>query len=287
MNVNRNELFMLIMKRAVHRQTLIICAVSAFLCSIAGPFGTYSRVGTFGHFALWFLLIATVTIGIYACFALITSVTGLTYGWQFDSALIILGAFVGGTIIDVELSILPQFAPLDQPAWIWLVIYVGAIMLAVLLVRRSVPAIDTSFEADLAKLQQRAAGVAEGVPDNANAEPSTPVRARLAERLSIPDHAEILRVSADGHHIEVTTCAKTYRTRLRFSDALKELDGLDGIITHRSHWVAQSAAVGWIPCGPKPVVVLRNGNTVPVSRTYRDDVENLNLPELAEHELTA
>lgn len=55
---------------------------------------------------------------------------------------------------------------------------------------------------------------------------------------------------------------------MRMGDALRELEGVDGVRVHRSWWVARDAVIGAERDGERTMLRLENGVTVPVSRTY-------------------
>jgi len=270
----KNIIFIAILKRAFERQTLVICFGAAFVAALAGPFGTYQDIDTFGNLILWFLLIYLVTICIYLAFAIVSVILGRSNGMLFNLLFICIGAIAGAGMLEALLTWVLNHYPPNRPTWWMLIGYVGAIMLAILAVRLSVPAFNTSFYDDWLKNPESGS-----VPLGSHEPEAAPhVTCRLAKRLSLPDGAHVLKVSADGHFVEVKTCSQDLRTRLRFSDAVTELDGLDGVVTHRSHWVAKIAIRGWVPDASKPFVVLHDLTRVPVSRTYRADVDALGLP---------
>lgn len=105
------------------------------------------------------------------------------------------------------------------------------------------------------------------------AEVPPPVEARLLRRL--PDDADhaVLRLSADGHVVHVVTADQRFELRMRFSDAVKEMDLVEGYCTHRSHWVARAAIVETQVRNGRPSLVLTNGDMVPVSRKYQPELE--------------
>lgn len=118
---------------------------------------------------------------------------------------------------------------------------------------------------------------AEGVPEEAPAE-HLPVQPRLAQRLRCPD-VTIYRISASDHMTEVATSHGTERIRLRFADAVTEMDPVPGTCVHRSHWVMLSAVTGVMRREGKLCVTLENGDELPVSRTYRPALEAA-IPDL-------
>jgi hypothetical protein len=92
---------------------------------------------------------------------------------------------------------------------------------------------------------------------------------RLLRRL--PDGAEgpILRLSADDHFVEVCFADACLNLRMRFADAIAEMDGVPGECSHRSHWVAFAAVSDVKRTAGRISLILSNGDEVPVSRTYR------------------
>lgn len=98
-------------------------------------------------------------------------------------------------------------------------------------------------------------------------DPPTP---RLLERLAPDQRGELLRVSVRDHYVDVVTSAGRTSLLMRFADALRELDGLDGMRVHRSHWVADRAVTEFVRARGKVFLTLRCGESIPVSRTYQD-----------------
>lgn len=101
---------------------------------------------------------------------------------------------------------------------------------------------------------------------------------RLLERFEADQRSPIVRMSVDGHKVIVVMEQQSKTLRMRFGDAVQELDGVDGFTTHRSHWVAASA-VASVRTGVKrrPEIVLKNGDVVPVSRKNEPVLEERGL----------
>ena len=55
---------------------------------------------------------------------------------------------------------------------------------------------------------------------------------------------------------------------MRLTDALGELEGLEGAQVHRSWWVARDAVVGAERGNGRASLTLKTGAVAPVSRTY-------------------
>jgi DNA-binding LytR/AlgR family response regulator len=77
---------------------------------------------------------------------------------------------------------------------------------------------------------------------------------------------EILRLSAADHVVRVVTDKGVTDLRMRFGDAVNEMAGVEGCFTHRSQWVAVAAIAEARREAGRWVIVLCNGDEVPVSR---------------------
>jgi len=138
----------------------------------------------------------------------------------------------------------------DLPGYYLYVLVIAAAMIAVnLLVQRQ-------------PLETHAADV------NPATQPGAPVAAILARLPPKLRRAKIYAVQAEDHYIRFFTGAGSDLVLLRFSDALNELRGLEGAQVHRSWWVAKDAVETTRRDNGKLVFVLRDGTSVPVSRTF-------------------
>lgn len=102
-------------------------------------------------------------------------------------------------------------------------------------------------------------------------------RASLYRRIDPNDPGPILRIEAKDHFVTVVTPQDAYQLRLRFADAVEQMQGVDGIITHRSHWVAHDAVAGIHRENGRLFLRLTNCALVPVSRKYRAALEDSGL----------
>lgn len=104
---------------------------------------------------------------------------------------------------------------------------------------------------------------------------STPPR--LVRRLPQDFSGYVLRVSGDGHYVNVSTTQGVFDVRIRLSDAIDEMDQQDGFCVHRSHWVTRDAIIGNDTVRGRSVLLLNNGDTVPVGAKYRDQLEEAGI----------
>jgi len=90
---------------------------------------------------------------------------------------------------------------------------------------------------------------------------------RFADRLPAKlKGAVIYAISAEDHYLRLHTSKGSDLILMRLSDALSELEGLEGAQTHRSWWVARDAVETTRRDGDKVVLVLKGGAEAPVSR---------------------
>lgn len=101
---------------------------------------------------------------------------------------------------------------------------------------------------------------------------------RLAARLPECDCGPIIRLQVRDHYVEVITCSGRASLLMRFADAVAEMEGVEGLQVHRSHWVARAAIRAIARRRGKVLLVMCDGSEVPVSRTYLPQVEALGLP---------
>jgi DNA-binding LytR/AlgR family response regulator len=78
---------------------------------------------------------------------------------------------------------------------------------------------------------------------------------------------ELYALEAEDHYLRVHTSRGDDLVLMRFSDALLELAGLDGLRVHRSWWVARIGVQKIQREGSRMIIHLRDGHVVPVSRT--------------------
>ncbi len=91
----------------------------------------------------------------------------------------------------------------------------------------------------------------------------------------LPAHLckEILSLEAQDHYVNVTTKNGSALVLIRLADAIAELEGLEGLRIHRSHWVAADAISKTKRESGKLLVELTNGTSLPVSRTYAKNLK--------------
>lgn len=111
--------------------------------------------------------------------------------------------------------------------------------------------------------------------------PRAPDSTGLAARLGkVGSLREIVLVKAEQHYVRVRSAAAEELVHYRFSAALEDLAGEDGLRVHRSHWVRRSAVAEVGQDDGRLTLRLADGTSVPVSRTYNALVEQALIPML-------
>lgn len=95
-------------------------------------------------------------------------------------------------------------------------------------------------------------------------------RTQFHKRLPAEIGDDIISLSMQDHYVEVTTVKDKHLILIRLGDAIAELDGLDGVRVHRSHWVAKRHLRGIETTKTKTLATLSDGRTLPISASYTD-----------------
>jgi DNA-binding LytR/AlgR family response regulator len=96
---------------------------------------------------------------------------------------------------------------------------------------------------------------------------ATPAPVRLLERLPPKlKGAALYAVSAEDHYLRLHTSKGSDLILMRMSDAIADLEGLEGAQTHRSWWVARDAVESTRRDGDRLTLILKGGAEAPVSR---------------------
>lgn len=80
--------------------------------------------------------------------------------------------------------------------------------------------------------------------------------------------ADLWAVEAEDHYLRLHTSSGQDLILMRLSDAIAELDGLEGAQTHRSWWVARAAISAVERADGRATLTLKNGARAPVSRAH-------------------
>ena len=111
--------------------------------------------------------------------------------------------------------------------------------------------------------------VSRAQPIQTHAAPAGSAPARFPDRLPTKLRGAAIRaVQAEDHYLRIHTDRGSDLILMRLSDALEELEGLEGSQTHRSWWVSKDAVRDVARGDGRATLTLDGGVTAPVSRRY-------------------
>jgi len=230
--------------------------ILGFILAVAGPFGTYETVD-FGWRLLYWLCVVTISAILgYQCADIGRYLTNGKHPLISDlvSLAFLVVIFTPINFLLILLILAPQSHA--TPGVLQLAGYVAAIGFGILTGRRLVPGMEQ-----------------ENYLPNTH-DSNLP---RLMRRLPTSVQAPVLRISSQDHFVDVVTDRGFNRLRMRLADAVDEMDGVAGYVTHRSHWVAKTAIRDVERDNGRIQLLLRNGDSVPVSRTHKPTLEKAGL----------
>lgn len=241
-------------------------AAAALLLGLVGPFGTYEGLRLPARLAYWAATVAaTYFVGVafvhlqsalwtrrrgrpgaavYALFGAVAGVPVTLAVWALNAAV-----FEGGAI---------PFLPL-----LAYVVVISAVVSAV------VALFMEQFER-----QQAAASV---LPVAAPPAPPAPRRPRILDRLPPHLRGELSHMTMQDHYVDIRTDKGGALVLMRFADAIAETDPVEGLQIHRSHWVALDQIAQTVRLGGRPMLKMKDGAMLPVSRSYLDAVRAAGL----------
>lgn len=85
---------------------------------------------------------------------------------------------------------------------------------------------------------------------------------------------DLYSLSANDHYLEVKTVTKSHFLRSRLADAVLQLEQVDGIMPHRSHWVARFAIDQLNTSQTPKVLKMTDGSEIPVANARVSEVND-------------
>ncbi len=236
--------------KVIVREGVTLILIGAFL-TITNPFGATSGLPLLSSFAYWTGLVFLGWLGGPVFSRLIQRVApGLSREINIAIATVFVAALVTSAIVVVQTVVLSD--PVPRSYWPTLYMLVLAISAAV---------------AAVSWLVERAFAGPPGAVTHAPAAGAPAASVRFLERLPAKIKGGVIyAVSAEDHYLRVHTSKGADLVLMRLSDAIVELEGLEGAQTHRSWWVARDAVESVRREGDKVTLVLKGAAEAPVSR---------------------
>jgi hypothetical protein len=225
-----------------------------------GPYGTFQDLSIVNRFIYW--ITAFLLIGLGASFTkLAIAQAEPCKSWPAPVQAIVaaLVAAVPSSFVVIALETIFRHPPAITLANL-LRIYVSV---AVVMIAIGIP------WAVIRKHRAHAVSVAQptqtlGAPPAIARNGDSPFLRRLPAKLG----TDLLCVATEDHYLRVTTTLGHDLILFRLSDAMAELDPALGQQVHRSYWVARRAVAGVERNGQRTALLLTNGATIPISRTF-------------------
>jgi hypothetical protein len=247
-----------------------VWAVGTVFLGVVGPFGMNETTPLAGRLVYWF---AIIFISTWIGFGCKHAVFRFCDGWhwaskRFAAAVLFTLLFVP-FLYGFNAAFFPErwdsLMPWTYLAALLLAVYlsVGLVIEAAMYQFRS--AIPPDVARDLALDPPTPEPVIEPAP--------APFLARLSPDLG----QDIVRLAMQDHYIEVVTDKGSELILMRLSDAIGELEGIDGLQVHRSHWVAHSGITGSEKDRERHYLLTQDGGRVPVSRSFRKAAKEAGL----------
>ncbi len=245
----------------------IVCAIFA----LTGPFGTFEVLKFPARLGYW-VIIQILTWGI--ALSVISLCGALRQRPAFsDMATVLVGALIAAGPIGVVVELVGAnvFArPLTLAGTVWQVALAAPISVLLGL---------------LATLFLQEAEPEQVVSPSASASAAKPGE-KLLRRLPAEKRGTLHYLSMQDHYVEVVTSKGSALILLRFQEALDELEGYEGLQIHRSHWAALDAVEEIQREAGKLLLKMRDGTTLPVSRSFAKPVRQALEERVADSRLS-
>lgn len=245
-------LFSRLFSRVFNVANLGILLLSASIAAYMGPFGTFLILEPLDRTILWFGILAWGLGVIAVCMsAEDTFMPGATFRQREYSRLVLMPPVIIAPMYPVVTAYLaPQQMPIGPLEALFACYLIGALV--------SVARFSVYFA-------------------HVGAEPKPESGPRLLKRLPRDASGPILRITGKDHFVEIVTASGRYNIRMRLTDAINEMDGVEGLLTHRSHWIAREAILDIQRDGARHYVVAKDDERIPVSRSNVSKLEEAGL----------
>ncbi|WP_336430644.1 LytTR family DNA-binding domain-containing protein [Roseovarius sp. E0-M6] len=250
-----------------------LCAV--LLATISEPFHTDTVAAWPVRLGLWAVIISVVVLVTYLVRAVAGRFVPSRMVARFDLVSLILMTSILTPAVIVVWAAFRTFSSLEPLSFICALGGASLASVAIIGVRRLAPGLSPL---DFVHDNDGAITLPESVMES---DPSTPAvediqRAPTPRLMRRVEHlvGPVVRLTAQGHFVEVVTESGRHQLRLRLADAIAEMEPVEGLQVHRSHWVTRDAMDRFEPLNAhKAQLYLTNGDVIPVSRSYRKQVK--------------
>lgn len=235
-------------------KTLLVGTVLGLLLGFAGPFGTYPSFPTATRYAFW---IGLTLAGVIAVLATDTGLPmhRLRGGLVRVGAVALLSAIPMTFVVAWTMTQIQQDRAYSPPQLLGLFWGVAAVQLLIAYACiKALPPLPKPLSGDPG---------AEVTQDTSVRYPEF-----LLSKLPAGSDSKILALETEDHYLRVHTESGTALILMKMTDAVALLHPELGAQVHRRWWVAAAGVAGMRVQEQKSVLVLTNGKSVPVGRSF-------------------
>jgi hypothetical protein len=249
--------------RSIPRQLPWVLGL-AVVMAVTGPFGLYATAGLGVRLVYFVTTAVLIWLQVLGCTLLLSQVEAFQR-WSVVARMALAGvlAAIPGT---VEIIVLHSWLIRPTPVRAALEIYPQAAFLTVAISVVIGLFIERRLHADADNERARVAALS-AADRPAGAAPD------FFRRVPPALGRDLLALEMEDHYLRIHTALGSDLILLRLRDALAELGPSRGRQVHRSWWVAEGAVASPERDQRRPMLVLRNGLRVPVSKSFRDPVK--------------
>ncbi len=248
----------------LNRRSQAFAAILAVTVTVVAPFGTGERMGPALRLLYWCAIVAS-----HAAIAIFI-VVAVSYALRRWIDLRWARVLVAGCAAALPLALVQTTLAHILDGMPLTVSTISAICFSTLVITVSVTTIVGLLQDD---------GSAAAIPATVTSGRQDRRPIAFLERLPPSIGRDLINLSMQDHYIDVRTAKGSTLVLLRFSDAVRELEGADGLQIHRSHWVARTAVARLHRDEGRLVVELLDGRRLPVSRSFAAAVRDAGFPE--------
>ncbi len=231
------------------KKVIVLWIISSTAMTLAGPFGTYNGLTMAERAIYWPGIIALSFIIGFTIRPLVHYLSPGIASWPADFAISVL------------------FMAFFTPPLFWITASVASVPQEQFMHPAMMAGINFSIPMAAAILHHFLQPEVSGEDRRTNINVPRLLR-RLEEQAS-----SIHRIGVRDHYVDVYTDVGRTSLLMRFSDAVDEVGDTMGLRVHRSHWVAYDAVEAIVQDGARMFLRLTCGTQIPVSRNYRELVE--------------
>ncbi len=246
--------------------TVLIWVLVSLLVSVAGPFGTYDVAMLPLRILYWGIVIGCMLFLSIRIRTFLATRLADRQVWLLDLAAATMLALICAPPLHAFTRLMFPEAQERLPSSFDLVLYVAFVTAGAYLFRNL-----------LINAHRDAGARAPVAAPETTPTPQKRAVPLLQRRLPESETGEITHLTVEDHFVIIATTNGTHRVRMRFGDAVREMEGVEGYSTHRSHWVAKWAIKTCENQAGRKSVIMKCGRRVPISRKYSPGLESAGL----------